>query len=141
MGQAVERGDDVVERLEVVHAVGAAAEFAGGLGAAEQEHADHGDLATVEVEDFLESVFVFRDAAVGAAGRAGQSLFLQRGEGVTNRGLVEGHDRVAIVFLVAGVDQGVERERVVAGVVMSFSINEPRTRVSISVRSMMCPEL
>ena len=115
LGQAVERGDDVIEGFEVVHAVGAAAEFAGSLRSAEQEDADDGDFAAVEVEDFLQAVLVFGDAAVGAAGGAGQALFLQRGEGVANSGFVEGHHRVAIVFLVAGVDQGVERERVVVG--------------------------
>src|ERR1700686_3206039 len=31
LGEAVERGDDVVESFETVHAVGAAAEFAGSL--------------------------------------------------------------------------------------------------------------
>ena len=115
LSQAVEGGDDVVEGFEVIHAVGAAAEFAGSLRAAQQEHADDCDLAAVEVEDFLQAVFELGDAAVGAAGRAGEALFLQRGQGVANGGFVERHDRVAIVFLVAGVDQGVERERVVVG--------------------------
>ena len=115
LGQAVERGDDVVERFEVVHAVGAAAEFAGSLRSAEKQDADDGDFAAVEVEDFLQAVFELGDAAVGAAGGAGQAFFLQRGEGVADGGFVERHHRVAIVFLVAGVDQGVERERVVVG--------------------------
>ena len=39
----------------------------------------------------------------------------KRGESVANRGFVERHHRVAIVFLIAGVDQRVERERVVVG--------------------------
>ena len=37
------------------------------------------------------------------------------GEGIADRGFVERHHRVAVIFLVAGVDQGVERERVVVG--------------------------
>ncbi len=115
LGEAVESGDNVVEGFEVIHAVGAAAEFAGSLRAAEEEHADDGDFAAVEVEDFLQAVFVFGDAAVGAAGWAGQALFLQGGEGVADGRFVESHHRVAIIFLVAGVDQSVERERVVVG--------------------------
>ncbi len=69
--EAVESGDDVFERFEVIHAVGATAEFAGSLRAAEKKDADDGDFAPVEVEDLLQAVFEFRDAAVGSAGRAG----------------------------------------------------------------------
>ena len=36
-------------------------------------------------------------------------------EGIANRGFVQSHHWVAIIFLIAGVDQGVERERVVVG--------------------------
>ena len=60
----------------MVHAFGAAAEFAGSLGSAEKEDADDGDFAAVEVEDFLQAVFKLGDAAVGAAGWAGEALFL-----------------------------------------------------------------
>src|ERR1700747_2463366 len=81
LGEGIERGKNVVESFEVVHAVGAAAEFAGGLWAAEKEHADHGNFAAVEVEDLLQAVFEFGDAAVGAARRASQALFLQRSAG------------------------------------------------------------
>ena len=115
LGEAVEGGDDVFERFEVIHAVGAAAEFAGSLRSAEKKDADDGDFAAVEVEDLLQAVFEFGDAAVGSAGRAGHAFFLQRGERVADGGFVEGHHRVAIIFLVAGVDQSVERERVVVG--------------------------
>ena len=115
LGQAIERGDYVVERFEVVHAVGAAAKFSGSLRATEEEHADDGDFAAVEIESFLQAVFEFSDAAVGTAGRASEAFFLQRGEGVANRGFVQRHHWVAIVFLVAGVDQGVEGERVIVG--------------------------
>src|SRR6202167_3712362 len=56
VGQAVESRDYVIEGFEVVHAVGAAAEFAGSLRSAEQERADDGDFAAVEIEDFLQAV-------------------------------------------------------------------------------------
>ena len=86
--EAIESGDDVFERFEVVHAVGAAAEFSGSLRAAEKKDADHGDLAPVEVKDFLQAMFEFRDATVGSAGRASKAFFLQTGQRVANRGLV-----------------------------------------------------
>src|SRR5208282_3961299 len=86
-----------------------------GLRAAEKKHADDGDFAAIEVEDFLQAVFELSATAVGSAGGTRQALFLQAREGVANCGLVEGHDRVAIIFLVAGVDQCVEREGVVIG--------------------------
>src|SRR5580765_8312436 len=76
--QAIERRDYVFESVEVIHAVGASAEFAGSLRAAEEQHADDGGFAAVEIEDFLQAVLVLGDAAVGAAGRAGHALFLQR---------------------------------------------------------------
>ena len=85
LGQAIEGGDYVFEGFEVVHAVGAAAEFSGSLRAAEEKDADDGDFAAVEVEDFLQAMFEFCDAAVGAAGGAGEALFLQRGESVTDQ--------------------------------------------------------
>ena len=71
--EEVQSGLDTVEIFEVVEALGAGAEFAGGLRAAEEEDAEDGDFVTVEVEDFLEAVFVLGDAAV-AAGGPGQYL-------------------------------------------------------------------
>src|SRR5216684_2252230 len=56
LGQAIKGGDYVVEGFEVIHAVGAAAEFAGGLRAAQEEDADYCYFAAVEVEDFLEAM-------------------------------------------------------------------------------------
>ena len=113
--KTIERGDDVVEGLEVVHAVGAAAEFSGSLGSAKEKDAEDGNLATIEVEDFLEAVLVLGDAAIGAAGRASETLLLQRGERIRNRIFVEEHYGLAIIFLIASVDQRVQGERVVVG--------------------------
>ena len=56
-----------------------------------------------------------RDAAVGAASWAGEAFFLQRAEGLAHGLVVEVHHWMAIVFLIAGVDQGVERKRIVVG--------------------------
>ena len=58
-----------------MHALGAAAEFAGSLRAAQQEDAEDGGLAASEVEGFLQPMLVLGDAAVGAAGRAGETFF------------------------------------------------------------------
>src|SRR5271166_6430251 len=56
LAEAVEGGDDVVEGLEVIHAFGAAAKFAGSLQTAEEKHAEDGDFATIEIENFLQAV-------------------------------------------------------------------------------------
>ena len=45
----------------------------------------------------------------------GHALFRRPAESLTNGFFVESHHRVAIVFLIAGVDQGVEGERVIVG--------------------------
>jgi len=84
LGEAIESGDNVVESFEVVHAVGAAAEFAGGLWTAEKKHTDDCDLAAVEVEDLLQAVLELSDAAVGAAGRPCHALLLQCSEGLAH---------------------------------------------------------
>jgi hypothetical protein len=115
LAEAVERGDDVVEGFEAVHAFGTAAEFAGSLRAAEEKHAENGDLAAIEVENFLEAVLVFGDAAVGTAGWTGETFFLKRGERVTDGIFIEGRHGIAIIFLIAGVDQSVQREGIVIG--------------------------
>ena len=101
-----------IEILEVVHTLGASAEFAGRLRAAEEEDAKNGDFVAVEIESFVEAMLVFGDAAV-AAGGAGEELLAERAEGVADGVFIEGEDGFAIGFLVAGVEEGVEGERVV----------------------------
>ncbi len=95
-----------------MHAFGAAAEFAGRLRAAEKEFADDGGFGAREIENFGEAMFVFGDAAV-AAGGAGEHLIAERAESGADRIFVECHERIAIRFLVAGVDERVERKRIV----------------------------
>src|SRR5690349_9017489 len=101
--------------VEGVHALGARAEFAGSLRAAEQQDAKNGDLVAIEIESFLEAVFVFGDAAVRGTDGADEGLAVERMEGLANGDFVESHDRLAIRLLVAGVDKGVQGERVVFG--------------------------
>ena len=112
--QEVERGVDGVQVVELVEAIGARAEFAGSLRTAEEEDAEQGDFVAVEIEDVCEAMFELGDAAVGGGG-AGEALLLERMESAADGVFVELHDRIAIGFLVGGVQEGVQRERVVVG--------------------------
>lgn len=76
LAEAVEGGDDIIEGFEAVHAFGAAAEFARSLRTAEKEHAEDGNLAAVEVENFLQAMFVLGNAAIRATGGAGETFLL-----------------------------------------------------------------
>jgi hypothetical protein len=71
-GQALKRRLDGGEIVEGVEAVGAAAEFARGLGAAEHEEAEDGGLVAAEVEDGADAVLVLGDAAVADRGDEGE---------------------------------------------------------------------
>jgi hypothetical protein len=83
------------------------------LGSAEEEDADKGGFATGEVEDFLDVVLVFGDTAVVAATGTGKVLILEAMQGEAGLFLADLHDRLTIAFLIAGVDERVEGERVV----------------------------
>jgi hypothetical protein len=112
MLQAGLHGAQAVERM---HAFGAAAKFAWGLGTAQQQDAEDGDLVTIEVEGFLEAVFVLGHAAVRGADGTDQGFSIERMQGLANDSFVEIHRRIAIRFLIAGVDECVERKRIVFG--------------------------
>src|ERR1700734_3976178 len=115
LAEAIEGKDYVVECFEAIHALGAAAKLSGCLRAAEQKHTENRYLAAVEVENFLQAMLVFSDAAVSAAGWAREPLFLQGSKRVAYRTFIKSHDRFAIIFLITGVDQSVERQRIVIG--------------------------
>ena len=93
------------EIFEAVHTFGTSAELAGRLRTAQQEDAEHGSLSAGEVEHLLQAMLVFGDPAVGTARGSSQILVVEAVERLTHRCFIERHDRVAIVFLVAGVDQ------------------------------------
>ena len=112
--EQVEGGVNGGEIVELIEAIGAGAEFAGSLRAAEKEHAEQGDFVAVEIEDFREAVFELGDAAVGGS-RACQALLAQRMERAADGVFVEIHDWIAIRFLVGGVQDGVQRKRVILG--------------------------
>jgi hypothetical protein len=110
--EEIERGVDGVEIVELVQALGAGAEFAGRLRAAEKEHAEQGDFVAMEIVGVLEAMLELGDATVGGGG-ARKAVLIQRMEGLANGIFVEGCDGVAVRFLVAGVEESVEGERVV----------------------------
>lgn len=112
--QKVERGVDGVQVFERIKPIGAGAEFAGRLRAAKEEDANQGSFVAMEVEDVSEAMLVFWDAAV-CGGGAGELLVGERVEGAADGFLVEVHHWLAIGFLVGGVLEGVERERVIVG--------------------------
>ncbi len=89
----------------MVHPIRAAAEFAGSLRSPEKKDADYGDFAAVEVEHFLQAVFELGHTAISSAGWACETLLLQCAEGMVHGFFVQGHHWIAIIFLVAGVDQ------------------------------------
>ena len=112
--QEVERGVDGVQIVELVEAIGPRAEFAGRLRTAEEEDAEKRDLVAMEVENVGEAVFELGDAAVGGS-RTGEALLRERMESSADGVFVEFHGGLAIGFLIGGVLEGVERERVVVG--------------------------
>ncbi len=112
--EQVESGVHGGEIVELIKAIGAGAEFAGSLRAAEKEHAEQGDFVAVEIEDFGEAVFELGYAAVGGGG-ACEALLAQRMERAANGVFVEIHHWIAIRFLVGGVQDGVQRKRVILG--------------------------
>jgi hypothetical protein len=70
-GQALESGLDGGEIIEGVEAVGTAAEFAGGLGAAEHEEAEDGGLVAAKIEDGADPMLVLGHAGIADGGDEG----------------------------------------------------------------------
>jgi hypothetical protein len=110
-GQALEGGLNGAEIVEGVETVGAAAEFAGGLRAAEHKEAKDGGLVAAKVEDGADSMLIFGNS--GIADRGDESEVFKRMEGLTNLFFSEIEHGIAAGALVAGVKQGVEGEGVV----------------------------
>ena len=71
-GKALEGGLDGGEVVEGVETVGAAAEFAGGLGAAEHKEAEDGGLVAAKIEDGTDPMLVLGDAGVADRGNEGE---------------------------------------------------------------------
>jgi hypothetical protein len=105
-GQALQGGLDGGEVVEGVETVGAAAEFAGGLGAAEHEEAEDSSLVAAKIEDGADPMLVLRDA--GVANRGDECKVLKRVDGLADLLFVEIEDGITAGALVARVKQGVE---------------------------------
>jgi hypothetical protein len=101
-------GGEVVEGVE---AVGAAAEFAGGLGPAEHEKAEDGGLVAAKIEHGADPMLVLGDA--GVADGADEGEVFKRMERLADLFLCEIEDGVAAGALVARVNQCVDGEGVV----------------------------
>jgi hypothetical protein len=110
-GQALEGGLDGGEVVEGVEAVGAAAEFTGGLWAAEHEEAKDGGLVAAKIEDGADPMLVLGDAGIADGGD--ESEVLKRMERLANLFFGEVENGVAAGALVARVKQSVEGKRVV----------------------------
>jgi hypothetical protein len=101
-------GGEVVEGVETV---GAAAEFAGCLGAAEQEEAEDGSLVATEVEDGADAMLVLGDA--GVADRSDEGEIFKGMESLTDFFFGEIEDGIAAGALIARVEENIEGERIV----------------------------
>jgi hypothetical protein len=112
--QQIESGVDGVEVVKLVETLAAGAKFAGSLRAAEEQDTEERDFVAMEIEGFLEAMLELGDAG-GDGGGAGQTEVVEGVQGLADGVFVEVGDGLAIGFLVAGVEEGVEGERVVLG--------------------------
>ena len=110
--EQAQRGVDGFEVFERIQTIGAGAEFAGGLRAAEEQDAKDSQFIAMKIVEFVDAVFVFGDAGIAACG-ADQGLFGKSANCLTDGNFVEGGDWIAIGFLVTGVEESVQRERVI----------------------------
>src|SRR5207248_5498671 len=75
--QLLQRGLNVVKGFETVHAFPTAAQFAGGLRPTKKKDANDRNLTPIEIEDFLQTVFVLCYAAVSSSSGTRKALLLQ----------------------------------------------------------------
>jgi hypothetical protein len=102
---------DGTEIIEGVEAIGATAKFAGGLRAAQHEQTEDGSLVATEIEDSADTVLVLGDA--GVANGSDEGEVFKGMESLPNLLFGQVEHGVAAGALVACVDQGVERERII----------------------------
>ena len=101
-------GDKVVEGVE---AVGAAAKFAGGLRATEDQEAKERSFVAPQVKDGANAVLVLGDAGITDDGD--ECKIFERVKSLANFFFGEIEYRIAAGALIARVDQSVKRERIV----------------------------
>ena len=75
--QLLQRGKDFANLVEAVQSLSPAAQLAGSLRAAQEQHADQRRLRAAEVEGLAQPVLVLGDAPVSGARAAGQLQLFQ----------------------------------------------------------------
>ena len=107
---------DALDALEVdkgVETLGALADLADGLGAAQQQHAEDGLLALGQVGKLVpEGVLALRDAGAGLVHENGEFLVAQALHRLLDRVGAEVDNRLAVARLVAGRVEAVEGQRI-----------------------------
>jgi hypothetical protein len=114
---ALESGLNGGQIIEGVKTVGAAAEFAGGLGTAEHEEAEDRSLVAAKIEDCADPMLILGDAggwfSEAVADRSDEGEVFEGMKRLADFFFREIEDRVAAGALVARVKQSVEGEGVV----------------------------
>src|SRR5215471_4606239 len=99
--------------VKSMHSIRARSKLARRLRPSQQQEAKDGSLVAVEIKGFLQAVLVLRHSAVRRADGSDERLHLQRMQRLAHSGLIEIHNWLAIRLLIAGVDQRVQRKRIV----------------------------
>ena len=97
-----------VQVFKAMHALGASAQFAGRLRASQQQHAQDRRFRAGKVEYLLQAMLILGHASVCAAGGTGQPLVTQVAQRQPDGFFVKVRYRLAIVLLVAGIDQRIQ---------------------------------
>ena len=106
---------DSVERSEVDVPLGPRLELGDGLGSAQQHDRHDRQLLFVDAEGVRGTVEVLEGAAAGLSSESGQVEVVQLSKDPLYVGVGEGRDRLPVVLLLAGGDQGIDGHRVVVG--------------------------
>ena len=107
---------DVVEAIELRHAVRAEPELAHGLGPAKEEHGQERTLPAVERQCLVDHVPIAHGGpAMGGEDETNETLLLQLVEDRQHGVLVVVGHRLPVGCLVAGGDEGVQGEGVLLG--------------------------
>ena len=101
-----------VQILKLVQAFRARTKFTGRLRSAQHQHAQHGNLMSVKIVEFVQTMLELRDPRITAR-RTHNVLLGQRPKRLAHLVLVQRHHWLAVRFLIAGICQRIQRQRVV----------------------------
>jgi hypothetical protein len=113
-----------------VHPFSPGPQLARRLRSAEQQHAEQRHIAAVKGVVIQQIVLVLLHTRSGAEDHRRELLLAQCIHAILHRLLVVADHRLAVRRLIAGKGEAVQRQRIVLGVVRSFSSRQPSTRVS-----------